>query len=99
MKYLKNVATLEINKEKCTGCGQCIEVCPQSVLAMNERKAEILDRDRCIECGACQRNCAFDAISVLSGVGCAQALFNAMIRGGEPVCDCEKNTANKSGCC
>jgi ferredoxin len=99
MKYLKNVVTLRLDKDKCTGCGQCVEVCPQSVFAINERKAEILDRDRCIECGACQRNCAFDAISVLSGVGCAQALFNAMIRGGEPVCDCEKSSANKSGCC
>ena len=95
MKYLKNVATLELNKEKCVGCGQCIEVCPRGVFVMRGQKAEILDRDRCIECGACQRNCAFDALFVSSGVGCAQALFNAMITGGEPVCDCGK----ASDCC
>jgi len=99
MKYLKNVATLELDREKCTGCGQCVEVCPRSVLAMRERKAQIRDRDSCIECGACQKNCAFNAVSVLSGVGCAQALFNAMIRGGEPVCDCEKGNTETSGCC
>jgi len=99
MKYMKNVATLELDREKCTGCGQCVEVCPRSVLAMRGGKAEIGDRDSCIECGACQRNCAFDAISVSSGVGCAQALFNAMIRGGEPVCDCEKSGSDKSSCC
>jgi NAD-dependent dihydropyrimidine dehydrogenase PreA subunit len=99
MKYLKNVATIGINNEKCTGCGRCIEVCPRSLLELRGKKVQILDRDACIECGACQRNCAFDAISVSSGVGCAQALFNAMIRGGEPVCDCEKSGSNKSSCC
>jgi ferredoxin len=99
MKYLKNVSTVLIDRDKCTGCGQCVEVCPRSIFEIRGRKAEILDRDACIECGACQRNCAFDALSVSSGVGCAQALFNAMIRGGEPVCDCGKNSRNKSGCC
>jgi len=99
MHYLKNVATLELNKEKCTGCGRCIEVCPRSVLVIRGRKAEILDRDSCIECGACQKNCSFNAVSVASGVGCAQALFNAMIRGGEPVCDCGGKNSDKSGCC
>jgi ferredoxin len=99
MKYLKNVTTIKIDREKCTGCGRCIEVCPRGVFVMPERKAEIVDRDRCIECGACARNCAFGALAVSSGVGCAQALFNAMITGGEPVCDCEKSGANKSGCC
>jgi ferredoxin len=99
MNYLKRVATLKLDREKCTGCGRCVEVCPRGVLVMRERKAEILDRDRCIECGACQRNCAFEAVAVNSGVGCAQALFNAMIRGGEPVCDCDKSSTNKSGCC
>jgi ferredoxin len=99
MKYLKNIATLELDREKCTGCGRCVEACPRGVFVMRERKAEIRDRDDCIECGACQRNCAFDAVTVSSGVGCAQALFNAMIRGGEPGCDGEKNATNKSGCC
>jgi ferredoxin len=99
MKYLKNVATLKLDVDKCTGCNRCIEVCPRNVLVMNERKAKILDRDLCIECGACQRNCAFGALTVNSGVGCAQALFTAMLTGGEPVCGCEKGDKKTSGCC
>jgi NAD-dependent dihydropyrimidine dehydrogenase PreA subunit len=99
MKYLNNVSTVLLDKEKCTGCGRCVEVCPRGIFILRERKAEIVDRDSCIECGACQKNCAFSAVSVSSGVGCAQALFNAMIRGGEPVCDCEKNGGDTSGCC
>ena len=99
MKYLKNVSTVQLDKEKCTGCGQCTEVCPRAVFTLRDRKAAIVDRDSCIECGACARNCATGALSVSSGVGCAQALFNAMIFGGEPVCDCEKGTKDASGCC
>ena len=99
MNYLKKVATLKLDAEKCTGCGKCIEVCPRQVLVMREHKAAIVDLDACIECGACRQNCAFDAVTVQSGVGCAQALFNAMIFGGEPVCDCEKGNKKDIGCC
>ena len=28
--YLKNVVTLQLDQEKCTGCGTCLEVCPPS---------------------------------------------------------------------
>jgi ferredoxin len=101
MKYLKNVVSLELNRGECTGCGRCIEVCPRSVLTLQERKVEIINRDQCIECGACRRNCAFNAISVKSGVGCAQAFFNAMFRGGEAACGRDVNDKGKtsSGCC
>jgi ferredoxin len=99
MTYLKNVATIKVDKEKCTGCEMCMDVCPRGVLAMCEGKADIIGRNECIECGACQKNCAFGAITVTSGVGCAQALFNALITGGEPVCDCEKGSKTKSACC
>lgn len=99
MNYLKNVSTLKLDTEKCTGCKKCVEVCPRQVLIIRERKVDIVDRDACIECGACQKNCAFDAITVNSGVGCAQAYFTALITGGEPVCGCEKGEKNSSGCC
>ena len=99
MKYLKNVATLKLDNDKCVGCGRCTEVCPRGVFIISERKAAIVDRDLCIECGACRNNCAFGALTVTSGVGCAQALFNALITGGEPACDCEKKQPGKTACC
>jgi ferredoxin len=99
MKYLKNVATLKLDKVKCTGCNRCMDVCPRQVLTVSDKKAEIADLDACIECGACQRNCAFGAITVKSGVGCAQALINAILTGGEPVCGCESTGKQSSGCC
>lgn len=100
MHYLKGVSTLNIDTGKCTGCGRCMQVCPRNVFVLLDRKAVIVDRDRCIECGACRRNCEWNALSVTAGVGCAQALFNAMITGGEPVCGCGGEGGEKSsGCC
>jgi len=98
MKYLSSVASLEFFPEGCTGCGMCLEVCPHGVFAMGNSKAVILDRDQCMECGACASNCAFGALKVDKGVGCASAVINGLIRGEEPSCGCSgKNTAGS--CC
>jgi len=96
MKYLKNVTTLQYSKDKCTGCGRCVEVCPQGVFEMCDKRAAVIDRDLCMECGACARNCEFSAIAVSSGVGCAAAIINGMITGGEPTCGCGDSAVS---CC
>ena len=86
MKYLKNVVTLQLDSEKCTGCGMCMEVCPHSVFQKNGKIVAIADRDACMECGACAKNCAFSAISVQQGVGCAAAIIIGFFTGTEPTC-------------
>ncbi|MFA5072638.1 MAG: mercury methylation ferredoxin HgcB [Nitrospirota bacterium] len=96
MKYLKNVATLQYCSDKCTGCGRCVEVCPQGVFVLRDKRAVVIDKDLCMECGACARNCEFGAITVNAGVGCASALINSMLTGGEPTCDCSGSSGN---CC
>ena len=63
----------QISETLCIGCGMCVAVCPHRVFQLNNKKAEIIDRDACMECGACSRNCPVDAISVKTGVGCAAA--------------------------
>lgn len=99
MKYLKEVVTLSLDKQKCTNCKKCIDVCPHAVLAMNtENKLYIADKERCIECGACQKNCPHDAIHVKAGVGCAAAYINAMLKGGPPCCGGDSDSGS-SGCC
>lgn len=87
-RYLKNVATLRLFSEKCVGCGRCTEVCPHGVFKINDRKAQIYDKDLCMECGACAVNCPAHAIDVDSGVGCAAAVMKGWLTGKEPSCDC-----------
>ncbi|MDP2690618.1 MAG: mercury methylation ferredoxin HgcB, partial [Deltaproteobacteria bacterium] len=79
MKYLAGVSSLEYSADKCSGCGRCVEVCPRAVFVMLGKKAAVVDRDACMECGACQRNCAYGAIKVDAGVGCARAIINGMM--------------------
>jgi len=86
--YLKNVVTLEYDREKCTGCRRCLEVCPRAVFEIQDKKARIIDKDRCIECGACANNCAPEALRVDAGVGCATAIIHGLLQGTEPDCSC-----------
>lgn len=87
-RYLQNVVTLKFDEEACTGCGMCVSVCPHGVFALEAGKARIADLGSCMECGACAKNCAFSAISVSPGVGCASAIIKGMLTGSEPSCDC-----------
>ncbi|MBA3065958.1 4Fe-4S binding protein [bacterium] len=98
-RYLKNVATLKLDTEKCTGCGMCETVCPHSVFIFKEGKAIISDLDACMECGACALNCPAGALSVKSGVGCAAAVINAALGRTSSECCCcanEKESAKIS---
>lgn len=104
MIYLKNVVTLQLDENKCTGCGMCLNVCPHEVFKMNSSHAVIRDRDACMECGACSRNCPVNAISVQSGVGCAAAVINSLLGKQSSACSCSIDTGNsatekKGGCC
>ena len=100
LSYLKNGETLALEQGKCTGCRQCIEVCPHAVFEMSGGKSTIMDRGACMECGACGRNCASGAITVKAGVGCAAAIIGGMLRGTEPACGCGNAAErSRSGCC
>ena len=74
-RYLKDVVTLELNQVQCNGCGMCKAVCPQQVFTIENRISSITDRDACMECAACARNCPTEAIYVRQGVGCAYAVL------------------------
>ena len=86
--YLRNVVTLRLDPEACTGCGTCVLVCPHEVLALEDGRAVLRRRDACMECGACATNCPDEALSVRAGVGCAAAVINAALGRSEASCCC-----------
>jgi len=59
------------------------------VFIVANKKAQLIDRDRCMECGACAKNCPVEAIRVEAGVGCASAIIYSWLTGNPPSCDCE----------
>jgi len=94
MRYLSNVATLSLDRDKCKGCGICLDVCPHEVFSLKESKIEIVDRDACMECGACARNRAFGALSVDAGVGCAAAVILGFLKGTKNTCACSGSSSS-----
>ncbi len=56
-----STAKPEINVEECTGCGTCVEWCPQKALSLNDDLA-VIDSKKCIGCGECLAMCRFNAV-------------------------------------
>ena len=52
----------KIDKKTCSGCGECVEVCPVSAIKIEKEKAVV--NDDCVECGACVGDCSTGAISL-----------------------------------
>ena len=88
LKYLRNVTTLTLDEELCTGCGVCLKVCPHAVLGPVKGSVEILSQDDCMECGACSMNCPTDAITVQAGVGCAAKVILSAFDKESTACRC-----------
>lgn len=55
--------TTSIDQEKCTGCGLCVEVCPDQTISMEADRAAITG-NRCLQCGHCAAICPVAAIEV-----------------------------------
>ena len=52
-----------IDKDACTGCGGCREVCPPQAIVLLDQKA-VIEVEFCEECGFCAAECPTDAISI-----------------------------------
>ena len=54
---------LRLQGELCTGCGQCLDVCPRGAISLREGTVQV-DRERCDACGACEGACWFGALTL-----------------------------------
>ncbi len=54
---------VQVNKERCVGCGKCVKICPQQALHLADGKS-VVDLSRCIGCFECITVCPPKAISI-----------------------------------
>jgi Pyruvate/2-oxoacid:ferredoxin oxidoreductase delta subunit len=61
-KFLNAIFESIINKEKCIGCGNCIERCPVEAITLEDYA--VVNRDLCLGCGLCATICSEQAINL-----------------------------------
>ncbi len=57
--------SVNLNKDKCLGCMNCIKRCPTQAIRVRRGKATIIS-ERCIDCGECIRICPHHAKTAMS---------------------------------
>lgn len=56
---------VEIDTDKCQGCGECVDNCPASILEMDGDKAKVAgDLEDCLGCETCVSVCSNEAVTV-----------------------------------
>lgn len=56
---------VQIDEDKCNGCGECIPNCPEGALRIVDGKARLVSDTHCDGLGACLGTCPQDAISIV----------------------------------
>ncbi|MDR2181540.1 MAG: NADH-quinone oxidoreductase subunit NuoF [Treponema sp.] len=59
----RNLRVIAIDPALCRGCSKCSRVCPAGAIGGTLKKPFVIDRDKCIKCGACISACPFRAIA------------------------------------
>ncbi|MBU3964522.1 4Fe-4S binding protein [Patescibacteria group bacterium] len=56
----------KINKDRCIGCGTCVQSCDKATELGDDMKAKIIDQEKLEECGGA-KVCPFGAIEEMEG--------------------------------
>lgn len=76
---------MQVDKERCKGCGACVSDCPQGAIRLRQKKAVIAEN--CSQCGACLRVCPEGAlvpepVPVVGAVACDACPIGCQIKEG-----------------
>ncbi|MCX7635487.1 MAG: 4Fe-4S binding protein [Syntrophales bacterium] len=58
---------VEIDEERCDGCGQCVVACAEGALQVINGKAKVIAEARCDGLGACIGDCPQGALRIVEG--------------------------------
>ena len=56
--------SVEVNAERCVGCGECVDVCPVEVYELQDEKSVPVNAEECLGCESCIEVCEEGAITV-----------------------------------
>lgn len=92
---------IQIDTEKCNGCGLCAQACHEGAIGMVDGKARLLRDDYCDGLGDCLPACPVDAISFTvreaAAYDEAAVLENKKSRLSAPVVDWEQESEKAGG--
>ncbi len=60
---MNSINPINIDREKCTGCGLCVRDCPNAHLYLEDKTAKAAETG-CIECGHCFAICPMNAVKI-----------------------------------
>lgn len=93
---------IEIDEDKCTGCGLCIPGCAEGALQIVDGKARLVKDIYCDGLGACLGECPEDALKIVErdadGFDEEAAMEHVKETGGEPQEKAEAKEAPSFGC-
>lgn len=49
---------IDIDKELCTGCRRCAEICPVDAIEGNQGEHQVINEKKCVVCGQCVQKCS-----------------------------------------
>lgn len=55
---------VNVDADKCVGCGECVDVCPVEVYELNDGKSVPANAEECLGCESCVEVCEANAIVV-----------------------------------
>ena len=56
---------IQIDEDRCNGCGQCVLTCAEGALAIIDGKAKVISDNLCDGLGACMGECPQDALKII----------------------------------